>query len=67
MPSAWLGSTSVHIKVIGVTQPGFEPTRFGFPDLPTWEMGALLIRPSRLVTSVGLCSSLYVLLYGGFV
>ena len=40
--------TSTNFKDIGLTQPGFKPTRFGFPDFPRWETDALLIRPTRL-------------------
>ena len=40
MPSAWPGS--INFKVNGLTRPGFEPRSFGLPDLPKWEMGALL-------------------------
>ena len=36
----WLGA---NLKVIVMTRPGFEPTRFGFPDLLKWEMDALLM------------------------
>ena len=45
-------ATSTNFKVIGLTRPGLEPKRFGFPDLPKWEMDALLIRPSCLVTQM---------------
>ena len=41
--------TSVNFKVIGLTRWGFEPTRFGFPDLSKWETDGLLIQPSHLV------------------
>ena len=41
--------TSINFKVIPLTQPGFEPTRFGFPDISKRETDALLTRPSRLV------------------
>ena len=40
----------MNVKVIGLTQPGFKaagsglkPTFFGFPDIPEWDAGALLI------------------------
>ena len=36
MSSTWLGLTSINLKVIGLTRPGFEPTRFEFPDFPKW-------------------------------
>ena len=41
-------------KVIGLTRPGFEPTRFESPDLPFWEIGGftLLILPFRLVNHI---------------
>ena len=41
--------TSINFKVIGLTQPGSEPTRFVFLDLPKQEMGILLIQLSHLV------------------
>ena len=51
--------TSLNCKVIGLTRPGlepatfrFEPVRFGFPDLPAWQMDALLIQPPCLVSLV---------------
>ena len=44
--------TSINFKVIDLTRPGFkpafsghEPMIFGLPDLPEWEVGALVIRP----------------------
>ena len=43
----------VLLKIIGLIRPGFEPTRFRCPNLPNWEMGALLIQPSRLVVRDG--------------
>ena len=33
--------------------PGFEPTTFGFLDLPEWEVDALHILPPRLVPGSG--------------
>ena len=48
--SAWLGLTSISFKVIGLTRPVFKPMRSESPDLPKHETGALLIRPSSLVT-----------------
>ena len=41
-------TTDCLFKVIGLTQPGFDPMRFGLLDLPTREMDSLLNRPSRL-------------------
>ena len=56
--------TSINFNVFGLTQPGFEPTGsrlqlmiFGFPDLPEWEAGALLIRSPRVVSENELHSS----------
>ena len=52
MPSTWIGSDSYQFfQVIGLTRAGSEPARFGFPDLPKWERGALLIWPSCLVSA----------------
>ena len=36
--------TSIQFYVIGLTRPWFETTRFGFPDLPEQETGALPTR-----------------------
>ena len=44
MPNTWL----VSIFKVGFTRPGFKTTRVRFPDLPKWELDALLIRSSRL-------------------
>ena len=53
----------MNFKVIGLTRPGFEPMRFGFPNLPKWETSALLIRPSRLVdTNLCIAYLLYIVL-----
>ena len=49
---------SINFEVIGLTRPGIKPLRSKSPDLPKGEMGALLIRPSRLVTDAGNCSHL---------
>ena len=38
----------INFKFIGLIPPGFEPTRFRFPDLPS-ERRTLLIRPFHLV------------------
>ena len=35
--------------VIGLTQPEFEPARFGLPNIPEWETDALLIWPPHPV------------------
>ena len=35
-----------------LTRPGFELASFGFPDLPEWEAGALLVWPPGLVTTM---------------
>ena len=50
MPSTGLGSDKYQFKVIGLTQPGFEPagsrfepTGFGISDLPAQETDALQI------------------------
>ena len=48
---ACLGSDKdTNIKAIGLTQPGFEAMRSESTDLLKWEMGVLLIWPSRLVS-----------------
>ena len=72
--------TSINLKVIGLTREGFEPTSsrlepvtLGFPIIPEWEVGALLIRPTRLVgdptvtpsVCVMSCQQVAVLIYGG--
>ena len=41
--------TSINFKVIGLTRPAFEPSRFRFANLPKWEIDALLIQLSHLV------------------
>ena len=49
--------TSINIKLIGLTRPGVELVRLGFPDLPNWEMDAVLIQYSSLSTII--CSNNY--------
>ena len=34
--------------IIGLTPPGFKPTRLGFPSFPNLETDSLLIPPSRM-------------------
>ena len=48
--------TNINFKVIGLTRLGFgnvrsrfEPMTFKVPDLPEWELDALLIQPPQLV------------------
>ena len=50
-------ATSIDLKVICLTWPGFKSTRLGFPDLPKWETDTLLIRSLCLV--VGMASQWY--------
>ena len=56
--SGWV-ATSINFEVFGLTRPGcepvgsrLEPAIFGFPNLPEREVGALLIRPPRLVSNL---------------
>ena len=56
--------TSINFKVFGLTRPDLEPegsrldpVNFGFPDLPEWEAGALLIWPHQLVVLEQVCVS----------
>ena len=46
MPTHWLRSDKYQRKVIGLTRLGSKPMRFGFLDLPKWELNAYLTWPS---------------------
>ena len=51
MPSARPGSGNINSKVIGLAPSGFKTREVRIPQSPNWETDALLIWPSRLVST----------------
>ena len=63
-PSARLGSDKYQfltLLVLENVRSRHEPMTFKFPDLPEWEVDALLIRPPRLVSFLNIVTSLRVI------
>ena len=53
LPSSWLASAISIFKVISLTRPGFELTRFRFSHLQKWGLDALFSWPSSMVRKEG--------------